>query len=386
MSIVFCVNGKFSAFQYCEYLNKIKNTSLHLITTYPYFHIKKYGLHRKQVTTYVWIEIIKRFNQKLFLDNGFFFIGNLIEHFTNEAFDYLCSKKLNKLKFDKLVIFSGSAKKSIHSAKLLNAKCFLVRGSAHILHVKKILKLESKKLNKEIQIPYKSLINRELKEYKEADKIIVHSNFALESFVKNGISRKKLIILPLGLEKPIKKYNYIKENQTTQILYLGQVSARKGAHYLLKVFDELNLKNTFLTIAGPIQSEIRNILTKYYINNKIKILGRVNSKEKIKLFKKAHIFCLPTLEDGFAKVILEAIEHNNYLLCSKFSAGPDIIAKDKNVGLSFNPRSYFEFKKKLLMSIKQLKNKKNLKIYRTLNNKYNWVSIANKFLKILYAK
>ena len=67
MKIVFSVNGKFSAYDYCKYLNK-KRKLKHLITTYPYFHLKKYGLKKNQVTSYVWIEVLKRLNQFFFFN------------------------------------------------------------------------------------------------------------------------------------------------------------------------------------------------------------------------------------------------------------------------------------------------------------------------------
>jgi glycosyltransferase involved in cell wall biosynthesis len=385
MTTVFCVNGKFSAFDYCKYLNK-KNLSLTLITTYPYFYLKKYGLNSSQVISFVWLELVKRINQRIFLDRGFFLIGNLIDNFTHEIFDHLCSEKLKKLKFNKLIVFSGSSEKSLSVAKIVQAKSFLIRGSAHILSVKKILDLESKKCNATIQLPHKYLIKRELNEYKFADKIIVHSKFAFKSFIKEGMSKSKVSIIPLGVDRVLKNNFFKKKKSNKQILYLGQVSIRKGVHYLLKIFSSLNLKDVTLVIAGPVQKEMGHILKKYEINKNIKILGRVGHSEKINLFKKSNIFCLPTLEDGFAKVLLEAAEYGNYLLSSKFSAGPDIINENKNLGVVFDPRNDVEFKKKLLFSINYVMQNKINKCTNIINNRYNWDVVTDQFCAILNSK
>lgn len=385
MKIVFCVNGKFSAFDYCKYLNK-KNFSLHLITTYPYFHLKKYGLKSSQITSFFWLELVKRINQKFFLDKGFLLIGNVIDNFTHEMFDYLCSKKLKKLKFDKLIAFSGSSEKTLSVAKNIKAKSYLIRGSAHILTVKKILQSESKKYNTTIQLPHKHLIRREINEYKIADKIIVHSHFAFKSFIKEGILKNKVSILPLGVDKVLKSNFFKKEKKNKQILYLGQVSIRKGVHYLLEIFNRLNLNDVTLVIAGPVQKEFVHILKKFAVNAKIKILGRVTHSEKINLFKDSNIFCLPTLEDGFAKVLLEAAEYGNYLLCSKFSAGPDIIDRNKNLGVIFDPLNYNEFKKKLLFSINYVKQNNTSKYTTIISNRYKWNIVADQFCSILNSK
>ncbi len=385
MKTVFCVNGKFSAFDYCKHLNK-KNVSLHLITTYPYWHLKNYGLKTSQTTSFIWLEVVKRVNQKIFLDQGLFLIGNLIDNLTHVIFDYLCSKKLKKLKFDKLIIFSGSAEKSLLVAKIFKAKSFLIRGSSHILYAKKILELESKKCNINIDIPNNNLIRREMNEYKIADKIIVHSKFAFKSFLENGFLKNKILVLPLGLNRLLKS-NFSKKKKThKQILYLGQVSIRKGVHHLLKIFDQMKITDITLVIAGPIQKEMVDILKKYDENKNIKILGRVSYKEKINLFKSSNIFCLPTLEDGFAKVLLEAVEYGNYLLCSKFSAGPDIISKNKNLGAVFNPKNHIDFKKKLISSIRYIKKNNTIKFSKDINNKYNWSVVTDQLFKILYTK
>ena len=155
---------------------------------------------------------------------------------------------------------------------------------------------------------------------------------------------------------------------------------------MLKIFSQLNLTDVTLVIAGPAQKEMANILKKYEANKNIKILGRVGHGEKINLFKSSNIFCLPTLEDGFAKVLLEAAEYGNYLLCSKFSAGPDIINGNKNLGVVFDPRNDDEFKKTLLFSINHMKQNNIIKYSKIINNRYNWNTVTDKFWTILNSK
>ena len=378
MSIVFCVNGKFSAFDYCKNINKLKKIKK-LITTYPYFKIKKYGLKRNQVKSFVWLEVFKILNQKFFLDNGLFYIGHKVENLINKSFDIFCSKELKKISFNKAIFFSGSVEKSIKISKKKSAKCFLIRGSSHILEVKKILKSEIKKTKINTQLPYTELIKREKKEYELADRIFLHSTFALKSFRIRGINRNKISLLPLGLDKKIKIKKKVAK-KVKNILYLGQITPRKGVSYLLDAFENLKLKNFNLYIAGPAQKEMKKILFDYCNrNNNIKYFGKVSLKKKNELFQNSDIFCLPTLEDGFAKVIIEAIEYQNYLLISEFSAGPDIINNDKNIGLVFNPKNKNDFKRKLRLALKSKKKLSKAKI-NSLNNKYDWSKISKNFL------
>ena len=161
---------------------------------------------------------------------------------------------------------------------------------------------------------------------------------------------------------------------------MGQITPRKGVSYLLDAFENLKLKNFNLYIAGPAQKEMKKILLDYCNrNNNIKYFGKVSLKKKNELFQNSDIFCLPTLEDGFAKVIIEAIEYQNYLLISEFSAGPDIINNDKNIGLVFNPKNKNDFKRKLRLALKSKKKLSKAKI-NSLNNKYDWSKISKNFL------
>ena len=380
MSVIFSVNGKFSAFDYCKHLNNTVK-KLHLITTYPFFHVKKYGLLKSQVTSFFFIELIKRVNQKIFLDNGFFKVGNFLENLTNQLFDNLASKKIKQLNYKNLIAFSGSAKKTLLVSKKLSMKTMLIRGSSHILEVKKILLKENKKNKIKSNYPYKSLIKNEIQEYKIADKIILHSTFAINSFLKRNYAKDKILMLPLGITRNLNLKKKYKKKKI--ILYLGQVTARKGVHYLIKAFLKLKKKDYELHIAGPILNDIKHILSQVNSNKNIFIYGRVTENKKNELFKKASIFCLPTLEDGFAKVILEALEYKNFLLCSEYSAGPDIIKKYKN-GLTINPRNLSEFTKRIKKSIKFSK-KSNIKVsnLRELNSFYNWKNINRKLLSFL---
>ena len=53
------------------------------------------------------------------------------------------------------------------------------------------------------------------------------------------------------------------------IISAGQISVRKGSIYLLKAFEELNLKNCKLIMVGNIESDLKNKLKPYFLNKNI---------------------------------------------------------------------------------------------------------------------
>ena len=88
---------------------------------------------------------------------------------------------------------------------------------------------------------------------------------------------------------------------------MGQLSLRKGLHYLLEAFDKFSHPNKRLHIAGPKILDYEFFLDRIKGNDKIIFHGKTNKAELIKLYNLADVFVLPTLEDGYSIVINEAM-------------------------------------------------------------------------------
>ncbi len=121
-------------------------------------------------------------------------------------------------------------------------------------------------------------------------------------------------IIPNGinLDKYSKaKYAKTKSSKNKTILYVGRLEKRKGVKYLIKAFAKLAAKdpNVQLIIAGD--GSDREKLVDWVAYNKvprIKFLGFVTDKQKLKLFSEADLFCSPALYgESFGIVLLEAM-------------------------------------------------------------------------------
>ena len=230
------------------------------------------------------------------------FISRDFNHYwyTNCLYDFLVSKKL-----DGCEIFHGWNNHSLRSsrrAKELGAITIIERASSHPLTQDKLLQDEYKKFD--IKKNKNIFLKRSCNELEECSYITVPSDFVKESFLERDFSEEKLIKIPFGVDigkyKPIKK-----ENDKFIVLFVGQIMLRKGVQYLLKAWEELNLKNAELRICGASSPEFKNIIEKYRNRNSIKFLGFVSSVEEE--FKNADIFCFPSIEEGSALVTYEAM-------------------------------------------------------------------------------
>lgn len=102
------------------------------------------------------------------------------------------------------------------------------------------------------------------------------------------------------------------------ILFVHWLSERKGAHFLvpmvLKILSRIGsekspLKNFKLLVigGGPLKEKIREEIKSKKIDNFIEILGEIPNKEIIKYYAMADIFIMPSLLEGFGRVLLEAM-------------------------------------------------------------------------------
>lgn len=140
-----------------------------------------------------------------------------------------------------------------------------------------------------------------------ADLLIAPSFFVKETLEMAGV-KKPLEIVPFGVDLPknfSEKDIEEKIKKPLRFIFAGNVNFRKGINFLLEAWDKLNLVGTELLICGRVYKSIRAILKNFKLKN-VKFLGYVNLDE---YFRKANVFVFPTLFEGSAKVVYEAMSY-----------------------------------------------------------------------------
>ena len=260
MKISIIVGGKFHAFNLAEQINNKKSLN-QIVTSYPKYKLKKYGINKRQISSIILKEILIKFL------NNLYFLNSIINYnyILCEYFDFKASKKINFKDADILVGWSGFSRKSFIKAKNFDCIKILERGSSHIEFQKKILIEEYNNLGIKPNVPSKNMIDKELEEYNLADFICVPSEYVKETFIKNGIAESKIIKIPYGVD--LKEFSLIKNKRknknTFRIISTGSISVRKGSHYLLEAFKCLNLPNSELIFIGDISGDFKQIIKNY---------------------------------------------------------------------------------------------------------------------------
>ena len=220
----------------------------------------------------------------------------------NKFYDILAKNKIERCHV--FHYWRGHGYLSAKKAKKLGAIVFVQNASSHPRTQNQLI-LEEYLLN---NLRIKTISEKELvyseKELEGADFIVVPSDFAEKSFLDRGFSKDKIIKIPFGVD--LEKFSPIKnkEDKKFRIIFVGQVNLRKGVQYLLKAWEELNLKNAELLVIGRVMPEVKQLVKKYSLNNSIKFIGFTDLK---KYYSVSDVFVFPSIEEGSALVNYEAM-------------------------------------------------------------------------------
>jgi glycosyltransferase involved in cell wall biosynthesis len=139
-----------------------------------------------------------------------------------------------------------------------------------------------------------------------ADRILVGSGFARDSFISEGIPLDKLTVVPYGVDLSLfsPQSARIPTGDGFRVLFVGQIGQRKGISYLLKAYDRFRGDGTSLTLVGnffgsqePLQS----------YRKLFKHIPNVPRPRLADIYRRADVFVFPTLIEGLPLVVLEAM-------------------------------------------------------------------------------
>jgi glycosyltransferase involved in cell wall biosynthesis len=156
------------------------------------------------------------------------------------------------------------------------------------------------------------LVQQEQREQDLADHIICGSNFVKDSLIARGVNANKISVVALGRRKN-EQLAYPNTNRQTpqergdglKILFAGTVGLRKGIPYLLEALRLIKGKIPFTCkVAGSIEIKPQYVAD---YRNVCDFMGRVPRSQMADLYAWADVFVLPSICEGSAMVIYEAL-------------------------------------------------------------------------------
>lgn len=225
-----------------------------------------------------------------------------------------------------------------------------------------------------------------------ADLVIANSQKFVQSLKKEFNLNALCIYNPLDKDNIIyqskkNKKKYFKTKKI-KILNIGRFTDQKDQITLVKSLNYIKNKIDFEAIIvgrGILKKQLKQLIDKFKLNNKIKILNFLQNPYPI--MRESDLFILSSKYEGLPNVLLEALTLKKFIISSDCDTGPKEILSNGKGGLLFKVGDYEtlgnkiifflknrkKLKKKVVFGYKKLKRfnyQKNLKKYLDTVNKY----------------
>jgi hypothetical protein len=169
---------------------------------------------------------------------------------------------------------------------------------------------------------------RKDEQYQDADLIVTNSEFARQTFIEAGLPANKVKSVQTGC--PPVLLGAIEERQLAPMIFLsaGSQSVRKGIPYLLDAWRRLQpVAGAELWLVG--QMELPPVLLKNLPANVV-IKPPVPRDELETILRRASVLVLPTLGEGVAHIMLEALSAGLMIVTTENSGCGDLVEDGVN--------------------------------------------------------
>ena len=154
---------------------------------------------------------------------------------------------------------------------------------------------------------------------------MVASSFTALTLAENGIPRSEIHVVPYGVDAanfPARR-SPPPRNQPLRLIWVGNLVQRKGLSYLLEAVSRFAARDVELVICTHNPVDI-GMVSRRNLSN-VRVLVGLSVAALVGELHQADLFVLPSLAEGFAAVILEAMSCGLPVLTTPNTCGPDVI-------------------------------------------------------------
>lgn len=323
-----------------------------------------------------------------------FHFQKLIEHekgifSVDKVYQYLdkkVAKEITKIhkNISGIYGYEDGCLESFKIAKLYGLKCYYELPIAYWEYGQKLLKEEADRLPSWAETLKGGIKNshsklmRKSEELNLADLIITPSKFVADSLPNDAKKNKKIIISPFGSPASTKLIERKYDNQKPlRILFAGSMSQRKGLGDLFSAIKLLESYKVELVIIGSLLAPIQ------FYNSKLSnftYMGTQPHNKVLEIMSTCDVFCLPSIVEGRALVMQEAMSQGLPVILTPNTGGEDLVIEGKT-GFLVPIRSPEKIAEKIEWILNNKNELNDMSIYAQEHAlKYTWENYYNNII------
>jgi glycosyltransferase involved in cell wall biosynthesis len=167
---------------------------------------------------------------------------------------------------------------------------------------------------------------------------ICASSFTRKTLIENGSPAGAIDVIPYGVDlerfRPAAVKEETERSRRFRLLFVGTINQRKGIKYLLETLRLLKSNQVELVVCGRVVDDLK-IFEPF--QSQVTIRPSVSFPELLRAYQGADLFVFPSVVEGFAQVLLEALSCGLPILSTTHTAAPDLI-QDGIHGFVVEPR------------------------------------------------
>jgi glycosyltransferase involved in cell wall biosynthesis len=234
---------------------------------------------------------------------------------------------------DHIISSYAMANECFKATRKGGGKTFLEAGNSHPQQFWDIMTEEHTRWGCPLPPVYPPYHRRALRMMEDVDFILSPSSYVSDSFLRRGFSPEQIIYNPFAcdLSRFYPAKNPRPKNRPLTIIHTGMLGLRKGTPYLLDAFREVKKRHPSarLILVEQIHDSIKPVLARY---NDLPIEWSQGGNHDVlsELLRQADLFVMPTLEEGFARTLAEALACGLPLITTAHSGVNDFVVPGKN--------------------------------------------------------
>ncbi len=151
-----------------------------------------------------------------------------------------------------------------------------------------------------------------------------------------GVQSQRITVIPNGIDlaKFEGKNRRIRNEESASILYVGRVyPEQKGLETLIRSISLISYsKRPIVNIVGEDwggSASLLNLANKLKVQDRVKLLGRLDSDKLVQAYNSADLFVMPSLFEPFGIVLLEAMASGLPVVASRVGGIPEVVKEGK---------------------------------------------------------